>query len=278
MVPALSIAFMALSLVLSIAIPAALLIILKKKTGSSVGCFFIGCAVFVVFALILESTMHSFVLGGELGERLRENLWLYGLYGAFAAGIFEELGRFFAFKVLMRKSERLSDSLMYGAGHGGVEAVLVLGMAMLSNIILSLLINSGVSLPDLLSASGDDAAASLEPVVTILTTSPPATFLMGIVERISAMTFHIALSVLVYIAAKRKGRLLLLPAAILLHAGLDLISVVCSGYGMNAWLIEGLIIVFTIVTVLLARALYKKEARASRQTDSELILNMGESQ
>ena len=52
------------------------------------------------------------------------------------AGIFEETGRFLAFKTVLRKKQGKDiNALMYGAGHGGFEAAALLGITMINNII-----------------------------------------------------------------------------------------------------------------------------------------------
>ncbi|MBQ9322755.1 MAG: YhfC family intramembrane metalloprotease, partial [Clostridia bacterium] len=97
-VPALSMALMAAAMVFAFGAPIVLLFYYKKR-GAQVLPFFIGCAVFVVFALILEALVHNIVLKGlPVGEKIMGNTLLYALYGGLMAGLFEETGRFLAFK------------------------------------------------------------------------------------------------------------------------------------------------------------------------------------
>ena len=74
---------------------------------------------------------------------LQGNIWLYAFYAGLMAGVFEECGRWLAFKLSLRWSRGPGDALMYGAGHGGIEAILLAGMTMLSNITLALALNRG---------------------------------------------------------------------------------------------------------------------------------------
>ena len=60
-VPTLSILFMALAALFAFAAPIVLLIYYKRK-GAEILPFFIGCAVFIVFALILEALAHKLIL------------------------------------------------------------------------------------------------------------------------------------------------------------------------------------------------------------------------
>lgn len=111
----------------------------------------IGAVTFIIFAMVLEQISHFFVLGSEMGEEiplLRNSPWLYVLYGVLAAGVFEETGRLVAFLLMKRRYRKLDSAISYGIGHGGVEAVLLLGIGMVSAIIFSVLLNSGSSILD----------------------------------------------------------------------------------------------------------------------------------
>ena len=258
-VPTLSIAFMALAALFCFAVPVLLLIYYRKK-GADILPFFIGCAVFVIFALILESLMHQLVLKGlPVGETILGNTLLYALYGGLAAGVFEETGRFLAFRtVLSRKLGNDRNALMYGAGHGGIEAILIVGLTYIGNIVISMLINAGQA--DLLTATATgEAAEQLKAVFDSLITTAPWTYLLAIVERAVAITTHICLSVLVWFAVKKPGKGWLFPVAILLHAALDGILVILAAH-LPPVAVEGCLVVMALGLVFLTRALWKKNA------------------
>ena len=134
---------MALAGIFTVVLPLGLGIFFWKRTGGRWRFFFLGCVVFPVFAMVLEQQAHRLLLGGPLGPALQGNLWLYALYAGLMAGAFEECGRWLALKLTLRWSRGPEDALMYGAGHGGIEAVLLAGMTMLNNIIISLALNRG---------------------------------------------------------------------------------------------------------------------------------------
>ena len=143
MVPTLSIIFMGCTLVFVVLAAVILPVFLKKKRNTAVLPYFIGWAVFLVFALILESIVHMIVLSAA-GDAILNNKWLYALYGGLAAGVFEETGRLTAMKLLMKKYySNPHNALMYGAGHGCFEALVLIGSGMLTNIAFSVMINAG---------------------------------------------------------------------------------------------------------------------------------------
>ena len=253
---------MALAALFAFAIPFVLLIYYKRK-GADVLPFFIGCAVFVIFALILEPLVHQLVLKVlPVGEKIMGNTLLYALYGGLAAGVFEETGRFLAFKTVLKK--RLGNdrnALMYGAGHGGIEAMFLLGFAYISNIVMSVLINAGQTDVLMATATGE-TAEQLKTVLDSLTATAPWTYLLAIVERAVAITTHICLSVLVFFAVKKPGKGWLFPLAILLHAVLDG-SVAILAAHLPVAAVEGCLVVMTLGLVLIACAVWKKNAEVA---------------
>lgn len=256
-VSTLSMVCMGFSAIVSFALPAALYLLFRKRFGASGKAFWTGTAVFVLFALVLESAMHRAVLGSEAGERIQNNLWLYAVYGGLAAGIFEETGRFLAMRFLLKKEQSNDgNALMYGAGHGGAEAALLLGLTMISNLALSVMINTG-SLEGILKSVPAEAIDPLKTQLGALVETPPTDFLLGIIERLLAVTFHLALSVLVWFAAVKKGSIWLCPLSILLHALMDAATVIVSKHA-SIPVTEGVVAVITLLTVLIARAAWKK--------------------
>lgn len=260
-VPALSMAFMALTMVCCFAGPIVLLIRYKRK-GADLAPFFVGCGVFVLFALVLEAALHNLILKGlPVGERIQGNTLLFALYGGLMAGLFEETGRFVAFRTVLKK--RLGNdrnALMYGTGHGGVEAMLLVGFAYISNLLMAALLNLGMTdtvTAGLTGAAGEQVKAALD---TLVTTSP-WTYLLALAERAVAVTAHICFSVLVWFAAKKPGKLWLFPLAILLHAALDGFTMVLASK-LSLVAVEGCLAVMAALLVLLARTVWKRNAAA----------------
>ncbi|PKG23375.1 hypothetical protein CWS01_12215 [Niallia nealsonii] len=103
-----------------------------------------GVLIFFVSSQVLEKILHIAVLA-PTGTQLKwsANPYLFALYGGLAAGIFEEIGRFFAFKLLLKKNHQYRDGLSYGLGHDGIEAILIRGVSALSSIILYSMVQSG---------------------------------------------------------------------------------------------------------------------------------------
>ena len=248
---------MGLAGLIGFAIAPVLCIWLRKKKRADLLPFFIGMAVFFVFALVLETLLHQIVLNAPVGKTIQGNIWLYALYGGLAAGIFEETGRFIAFKTVLKKYQaRDVNALMYGAGHGGCEAALLFGATMVSNLVLAVMLNTGMSSLITKDLTGAQLAQMEDVFRTLCGTSAPAWFL-GLFERFTAVALHMALTVPVWFAAKDAKRWVLFPVAILLHFLVDAATVVLSA-GLSALAVEGALVCMTAAVVLFARLIWKK--------------------
>lgn len=253
MVSTTSIFLMGLAGLFSILLPFIFILVLKRKFKIQWIPILIGAATFIVFAMILEQISHLLILRpGSDGAipLITDSPWLYVLYGVLAAGIFEETGRLVAFLLMKRKYRQLDSAISYGIGHGGIEAVIVLGLGMLNSIIFSVMINSGNSLMDSLPAGTIDS----------ITGTSNITYVLSIVERIFAIGVHIGLSVIVFVSVMGKGRWWLFPLAIVLHALTNLTAAMMqAGLLTNMWIMYGGIIVMTLITLCIAYTVGMKQ-------------------
>lgn len=248
-----SMAGMVVSMLLSVGLPIFLCIFVHKKTKAWVPAFFIGCGIFVGFAMILEQILHMVVLTAT-GSVLQDNIWLYGIYGGLAAALFEETGRWIAMKFCLKKHLTKENALMYGAGHGGIEAFLILGMSSMSNLLTAAMINGGL-MEKTMSALDASAQEQTYNQLSVLWTTPAYQFYLAPVERIIAIALQIGLSVLVYSAVKT-GKKLHLAAAFGIHFAVDFLTVVLASY-VPVWVLElGLAVVVAGICVVVYKRIY----------------------
>lgn len=256
--------FMGISAAISFLIPLFLLIVLRRK-GADIIPFFVGCLTFILFALVLESLVHQVVLTSSAGAVIQGNIFLYALYGGTMAALFEECGRFLAFRFPLRKySNNDRNALMYGAGHGGIEALIILGSSMINNLLYASMINRG-TIGDLLSTLDPAQQQQLLGVIGTMTSSPSYVFLLGAVERILAVTLHICLSVFVFYAVKRKEPKLFL-LALLFHFLLDAVTVILSSVFTSLVPVEICLAFMVAVIAYIARKVYREAKNAAQQT------------
>ena len=188
------------SVVLSMGGPIALFIAGRVKLKARISSFFIGAGTYLLFAMLLEQLLHVLVIQC-CGLNAQSRPWLYYVYAALAAAVFEETGRLIAMKFWMRKWLDFPNALMYGIGHGGVEAILIGGLSGISNLVSMLMINSGAMQNTLAALPAESANQTVSQLSALWTTPAPLFFVSGI-ERISAIILHIGLSLLIYRAVK----------------------------------------------------------------------------
>lgn len=213
---------MAANAFLGIAVPVCLAVYLVRKHRARLSSILIGAGTFILFALVLESILHQLVLKGPHGSDILGNTLLYALYGGLAAGVFEETGRFLSMKFLMKKEpSKPLPGIAYGVGHGGAEMLIIFGITMINNLVISALINSGQA-DAIFAKVPEEAAGQLQAQLDQLQTLGAGPLLIGLWERFSALILHLGLSMLVWVAVRKGGKWLwLFPAAIVLHAIVD---------------------------------------------------------
>ena len=268
MVPGSSLILMAVNAFLGFAVPVCLSVYLVRKHHARFSTILIGAGTFFVFALVLESIMHQLVLKGPHGASILDNALLYALYGGLAAGVFEETGRFLSMKFLMKKEPaKPLPGIAYGIGHGGAEMLIIFGMTMISNLVMSVLINSGQA-DALFAKAPEEAAGQLQTQLDQLQALGTGTLLIGLWERISALVLHLGLSMLVWVAVRKSGKWLwLFPAAIVLHALVDAGAVLLQkSAGMV--LLELIVSAEAVAVAAIGYMVAKKSGLMAAQTES----------
>jgi uncharacterized membrane protein YhfC len=215
----------------------------------------VGIAAFIIFVPVLERSIHLIVLGRY---DLKQTPFIYMLYGTLMAGIFEETARFLSFSILKRKYNGINIGLSYGIGHGGIEAIIVSGIAMISAMVVSIIINTG-SLETITGKLQGEALDQVNIQIATLISTAPYLFLISGVERVIAIGIQMSLSIIVFYSVFCKGKRWLYPAAIIMHAIIDSpAALMQAGVISSVFLVEGLVCLSAVLIILLARAIHKR--------------------
>ena len=200
---------------LEIGIPLGLGFYVTRRFGTSWKTWFVGALMFIVSLIRVPLNIYAsqLVLSGPVSP-LTYSLLI--IIPSLTAGVFEEVARFVGFKFLI-KDNSYKKGLTYGAGHGGIESILLVGLNVFS-VGVVLLTNPEVLPPVQLEA---------------LLTTPAFLPLVGVYERIMAMTAQIGFSVMV-LESVRRNDVKYLAAAIGLHALLDFLVVSVVSYSILA--------------------------------------------
>ena len=244
--------------VLMIIIPVILFIVWKVKTHEKVLPVIIGAVTWLLFAIILKLAPAYFLLQADnpIAKTISGNIWYSMMLAGVLAGVFEETGRFIAFRTVLRKYENRRASLSYGIGHGGFESIYV-GIQFLTFPIMGIMINNGMG--DQITAGMDEAAkAALFTQLGGYASLTIPECLLGVFERIPSIVTHIAFSVLVFAAAREKKYVFLYPLAILIHAFVDFSTVFYQAGMIPMWGMELIITGFAAATAYFAWRVYQK--------------------
>ncbi len=192
---------------------------------------FLGAQVVHIPLNELLSRVNLLPEGALEGGRLIQAAIVLGL----TAGLTEELARTVGYWIV-KKARRLPDGIMFGLGHGGIEAMVIGGVFLAASAgALWFVQQNGGSIPG---ATAEQLTAVNEQLDLI--TQSPLLILASVLERIIAMTLHVILSIMVLQAFTRR-QWLYIVAAILYHATVNAVAVYSGTQLDNVWLIEGLI-------------------------------------
>ncbi len=211
-----TVALLALNFLLMILMPILLgrWIAVRRRVGW--GLFGIGAVAF-----ILSQVGHlpfNWLILQQLGWFSPENLPLYALFLGLSAGTFEGVARYLTFRFWAKDARSWGQGLMVGAGHGGIEAI-VLGALGLINFVVLLGLKNG-QFQGIMAAIPADQLPLLEQQIEGMFGIPMWLALFGALERVFALLLHLAASLLVMQVFVRGQRRWLL-AAIGWHALID---------------------------------------------------------
>ena len=210
------------------------------------------------------------LFGGGTGvsQYVLTHAWAYTLIGCLLAGVFEEVGRYLAFRFLLKRYTNRRDAVTYGIGHGGIEAILVLGLTAINNIAIAQLVNSG-SIETITNGLTGAQLDQVQAQIAAVASFGAANLLLGLAERAIAMTLHISLSVVVF-RAVRQRKAGYLGLAVALHALFDVPAALFQcGVLHSTWLVEALLLVLCLGCAAYAKKQYCALQEPEQQTLSD---------
>lgn len=186
-----------LGILICFGIPIGGAIIIRKRKNGIWKAFFFGVLAFTISQFCIRLPILTYILPQYAWFTvLQMNPLLYGLFMAGTAGVFEEGARWIAMRFL--KERTIYDGLAFGLGHGGVEAIGIVGI----NLVVMLC----------MTFAGQGA---------LLSVTSGGIFTAGL-ERFFTIMFHVGASLIVMYGLRigKSGRYLL--AAIVLHTLSDM--------------------------------------------------------
>jgi len=234
---------------LMIAMPLALGVWVAKRWSVDWGVFGIGALTFAA-SQVLHLPFNRYVLLPLLGAGQNPQVVMQvggALAVGLSAGVFEELARYIAMRRMNARSRGFGQALMFGAGHGGLEAIVLGGLALYALLQALTLRNA-----DLAQAVGADRVGLAQAQLQAFWAAPVPLALMGAVERVSALMLHLLASGLVMLSVVRR-RVRLLALAILAHTLFNAVALVSLG-PLGVYLTEALLLALGLLgLVILSR-------------------------
>lgn len=187
-------------------------VLLGAKRRGLVKPILLGAACFLVFQILTRLPLIRLVLPQipRFAVMSAANPVGFLLFLGITASLFEEGGRYLVMRWFMRDRRDALSGAAFGLGHGGIEAMLLVGINALSMLFTPYFAVGG------------------------------AEFFAAGLERLFTIVLHIGWSVMV-MKSVREGSLIPLLWAFLGHAALDSSVGLASAVGLNMWIIEGLL-------------------------------------
>ncbi len=207
------------NLLVCFGIPLGVLIYLCVAKRQYLVSFLLGMLTFTVSQLVLriplltlasgQAWYVSFAVGSPI---------LLLLLLSFTAGLFEETGRYLVMRFIMKRHHSWGDGVSFGLGHGGIEAVTIVG---------------------------PEWVKMLATQTVLLSLASPLLIVTSGVERLLTLVVHVGLSLIVLqgVATKKTW---LWPVAILLHTWVNFATVLTLYLTQSAWLSEGMLLICAV--------------------------------
>ncbi len=212
-----------LNYALMVILPIIVAIIIRRRTSAPWRFFFIGAVTFILsqvfhipFNWVVQRTG---VLPSDLSSW--GNLLVVATFLGLSAGVFEETARYLTYRYWAKDARSWSRGMMLGAGHGGIEAILLGGLAAVSVASLIFTVNSEIAMNAIPADQRELVTGALDEIVAL----PWYGLLLGAVERVFAIAAHLAMSVMVLQVFLRRS-IRWLFAAIAYHALFNMAAVI----------------------------------------------------
>lgn len=224
------------SLLICFGIPIGGFIYFKRKRDGYGRLFLIGVVTFVVSQIILRIPLLAILseVNWFISFQLQSPFLFLFVVGGISAGIFEEVARYIGLRIGYKKRWRFMDAVALGLGHGGIEAILLVGINHIAIVFLF-----------------DDISAYSNEI------------LLASFERLFLMVAHIAFTIILLYFMK-KSPLLAIAVATIAHAIYNFTAVAVMTTTQNL-----ILTLLTIIglTCILAFICYKIKDRFDEETD-----------
>ena len=225
---------LATGMILAIVIPVGIAIIWIVKKKEPFTSVLAGAGTFLLFALLLEKPIQNVLIfpvqmgftEHSLSRYINARPILLSVITALFAGVFEEVGRFVAYRTVLKNRTNRETSISHGIGHGGIEVVVILGLTYMTYLSYAFMINTGTfgMVVDQVRQQVPDQVDAIIKLAGQIAELNFTGVLPAFAERAFAVLYHIGASIIVFYAARDRKKRWLLLLAIIIHTLLDLVA------------------------------------------------------
>lgn len=241
MVPISSILGMVLTLLITLVAPIVLWVIIAKRLKGISKAIIAGALGFIISQVIIRIPLLQLISVNESVQQFSvDNKYMFILILAFSAALFESFGRLVVLKILSKNGLSYNGAFGAGFGHGMSEAILLIGLTYINNIVISVMINMN-NLPQ---------GEPYDSYNKIFLETDPALFYAAGIERIMTVLVHIGLTVLLAYMITRKKTIFGFILCIGIHTVLDFSVVSINSYTGNVWISLAVLLAFAVVSLM----------------------------
>jgi uncharacterized membrane protein YhfC len=250
------------AVVLMIGLPLVLALAITRRLGTPVSLLVWGAGIFVLSQALrlpalqgLTALFDSGVLPApDAASRIAVNIALLSI----SAGVFEESARYLAYRTVIPHARSWNAAVTFGAGHGGMESILIGGLMALE---FATMLTVGTPGTAPLPGQSPEEHARLADQIARYWATPWYVPLLGALERVFSICFHIAMAVVVLEAVRRRN-LTWLVGAIAAHAA-------ANAAATAALVALGPVVAEIVVGLIAALALYAAVRLRRNHADPE---------
>jgi uncharacterized membrane protein YhfC len=201
---------------------------IRRRYRVGWGIFWAGAATFILSQIVhLPLNWALGLLSGGRGVALWP-LAAMALVAGLSAALCEEGARWFVLTFFLKQCRRWDQGLQYGAGHGGVEAI-IFGVLALMSFVSMIVLRLNPAMLNLAGAAAEQAQAQMAQYWA----TPWYMSILAGSERVCAITLQIAMALLVVRSvARRQPRSICSPPSACTP---QWISGRCGGWARWAW-------------------------------------------
>ena len=249
MVSNLSMINMVVSIVVIFALP--VLFFWKFRSKSAVfRTMSAGAMGFFVAQYVVRLPLLNALLLNESYAFIFDSPVLYALILGMSAAFFELLFRIIILRWFMRDYHQKHHVLAAGFGHGIIEAILLVALSYINNLVVAFYINAG-RIAELISEQTDPGVVNQ--LVESLTNANSWIFLVGGIERVFVVMIHMALTILAFKGLQSKKWWHYWGLAFIIHAVLDFGIVMLQITNVSIFVIELGIVGFAIMSFIIIK-------------------------